>query len=706
MNVSGFLRQHEDLILHSWEQRVLGEQHEVALAGLVLRDAIPALLTELATWLASDAPPEGSLLAEGAVAHVMQRLDAGLSLRQVLREYRLLRETILAAVLGAEATEQTRAGDSGDAARTARIVELARLNVGLDVVLSHSIERFVDERDRRSEEERARAATALRANDELTSFQLRLSDAIRPLSDAAEIQATVTRTARDFFRADRCYYCELEGDSAFIRRDASREGLPSVVGTYRFADFPLFRAIVEAGRPVVVDDVHTSEKLDEALRSLCLQLQIVSFLDVPVIREGKAVGILCVTQAEPRSWTDQEIRVAEQMAERTWTALDRARAEVALREANERLVEADRRKNDFLAVLSHELRNPLSPIRNGVYILERATPGGPEAIRARQVIDRQAQHLARLVDDLLDVTRIARGKVVLQKERVDVSAIARRTAEDLRETFVRNGVVLQIVDAGEPLWIEGDRTRLAQVIGNLLTNSAKFTRAGGRTVLAIEASATHAILRVRDDGVGISRATLEHVFEPFVQAAQSIARTAGGLGLGLALVKGLVELHGGTVTARSEGEDRGAEFVVCLPLETGLVRTSEVGSAPRPESKGRRVLVVEDHADTADSLRMVLTLLGHTVIVAHSGPEGLAQALTARADVILCDIGLPGFDGYEVARRIRSDADERLRRTFLVALTGYALPADIERAMVAGFDLHLAKPPNIEALAKLLEAPR
>ncbi|HEY3451780.1 MAG TPA: PAS domain S-box protein [Myxococcales bacterium] len=385
---------------------------------------------------------------------------------------------------------------------------------------------------------------------------------------------------------------------------------------------------------------------------------------------------------------------------------ERREAEAALREANERLVEADRRKNEFLAVLSHELRNPLAPIRNSVYILDRAAPGGEQAARARRVIERQAQHMTRLIEDLLDVTRISRGKVHLQRERLDLDALARRTAEDHREVFARSGLDLEVLGAPEPLWVDGDPTRLAQAIGNLLSNSAKFTPRGGRTVLSLEAEADarggQAVVRVRDNGAGISAQTLSHLFEPFVQATQTIERAGGGLGLGLALVKGLVEMHGGRVWARSEGEGKGSEFTLALPLLPPARPAACAEPAPAAGARARRVLVVEDNLDAAESLREALGFGAHEVAVAHTGPEGLEAARRQRPDVVLCDLGLPGMDGYGVARALRADPDARLRSTFLVALSGYALQEDVAKSRAAGFDRHLAKPPSMESLEKLL----
>lgn len=386
---------------------------------------------------------------------------------------------------------------------------------------------------------------------------------------------------------------------------------------------------------------------------------------------------------------------------------ERVQGEQALREAKLELEEADRRKNEFLAVLSHELRNPLAPIRNSIYIMEHTAPGGEQASHARQVIDRQAQHMARLIDDLLDVTRISRGKITLQRERMDLNAVARGTAEDHREVFARNGVELEIDVGGEPVWVDGDRTRLAQVVGNLLSNSAKFTPRGGRTTLSIDATPHgRAVLRVRDDGAGMSEETLRHLFEPFVQAAQTLDRTRGGLGLGLSLVKGLVEMHGGDVTAWSAGEGQGSEFTVTLPVQArARPRPSTVPDEKR-SSDARRVLVVEDNADAAESLRDALELGDHEVAIAYTGPEGVEAARSYKPDVVLCDIGLPGLDGCGVARAIREDPDPRVRSAYLVALSGYALAEDVIRSKEAGFDRHIAKPPSIEAIEKLLHEAR
>jgi PAS domain S-box-containing protein len=379
----------------------------------------------------------------------------------------------------------------------------------------------------------------------------------------------------------------------------------------------------------------------------------------------------------------------------------RKRAEVEREALLEALREADRRKTEFLAVLSHELRNPLTPIRNSLHILARAAPGGEQAQRAGKVIERQVTHMARLVDDLLDVTRISRGKIQLQREALELGELVRRTVEDHRSMFLNNGVALEAELGARGLWTHGDPTRLAQVVGNLLQNAAKFTPRGGRTTVALERSGEEqALLRVADTGAGIAAGVLERLFEPFTQAEATLDRSRGGLGLGLSLVKRLVEMHGGSVSVTSLGVGQGAQFAVSLPLMSGAGLDEVAGPAPSDRGNSRRVLLIEDNVDTAESLREALELDAHAVEVAHTGPAALEKARAFKPDIVFCDIGLPGMDGYAVARAMR--ADPALARLPLVALTGYAAIEDVEKARAAGFDYHLAKPPTMEALERLL----
>jgi PAS domain S-box-containing protein len=374
------------------------------------------------------------------------------------------------------------------------------------------------------------------------------------------------------------------------------------------------------------------------------------------------------------------------------------RAEEALLEANLQLADAAHRKNEFLGQLSHELRNPLTPIRNSLYILERATPGGEQARRALKVIDRQSSQLARLIDDLLDITRISRGKIRLQRTRLDLVEVVRRTVEDHRAFVEHHEVVQELPNEAIP--IEGDATRLAQAIGNLLVNAAKFTPENGKITVSLTRAQDCAVLEVADTGLGIDPDTLSRLFEPFAQAERSLDRSRGGLGLGLPLVKGMVELHGGEVSAHSEGSGQGARFTIKLPL----CAEGTVGHAsPQPEeptAARRRVLVIEDNVDAACSLREALELRDHEVEIALSGPEGLEKARQFDPEFVLCALGLPGMDGFEVARAFRSD--ETLKDVHLVAVTGPALSEEVERAVGAGFERHLERPSSAEKIEELL----
>jgi PAS domain S-box-containing protein len=416
-------------------------------------------------------------------------------------------------------------------------------------------------------------------------------------------------------------------------------------------------------------------------------------------RSARTSGMLLVTDKASGEFTAEDESLLRQLATLASLALQHIEVRIALEES-------DRRKDQFIGMLSHELRNPLAPIRNSLYILERAPPDGEQSLRAKTVIDRQVSHLTRLVDDLLDVTRISQGKIHLQQEVLDVCDVAHHAIEDYRSMFAKNGLELEMKLPERPLWINGDRTRVAQIIGNLLHNSSKFTEAGGTATVVVEEGTAlkEALLRVRDTGIGIAPDVLPRVFEAFAQADATLDRSKGGLGLGLALVKGLVELHGGTVSVESEGLGTGAEFTLRFPLEAAWMPATAPVRAGATNGGARRVLVIEDNVDAANSLREVLELGDRSVEVAYSGAQGIEKARAFRPDVVLCDIGLPGMDGYAVARAMRGDPE--LSRVSLVALTGYALPEDVTKARAAGFDGHLAKPPTIEALERVLSEHR
>ena len=373
----------------------------------------------------------------------------------------------------------------------------------------------------------------------------------------------------------------------------------------------------------------------------------------------------------------------------------------ARRRAEEALRDADRRKDDFLALLAHELRNPLAPIRNSVHLLALTAPHDPRLAKACDTIERQVAHMARLLDDLLDVSRITRGKVLLSQETLDLGANVRATAEDLRGLLEAQGLGLAVSLPAEPLPVTGDPTRLAQIVGNLLQNAKKFSDPGGHvTVSARRAEDGAVLVTVADDGIGIPPEMLPRLFEPFSQADSGLGRRGGGLGLGLALVRQLAELHGGSVEAASAGRGHGSTFTVRLPLATAP-GSATPRAAPRPARRPRRVLVVEDNVDGAESVRLLLEAFGHQVVVAHTGADALDAARTARPEIVLCDIGLPGaMDGYAVGRALRGEAGSRVR---LVALSGYGQREDKARALAAGFDRHVTKPLDPAQLDVLLD---
>jgi PAS domain S-box-containing protein len=380
------------------------------------------------------------------------------------------------------------------------------------------------------------------------------------------------------------------------------------------------------------------------------------------------------------------------------------------KEAERILHNADRRKDEFLALLAHELRNPLGPIRHAVKVLRAKAPSPSELQWATSIIERQAEHMSRLVDDLLDVSRITRGTIELRRERVDLAAVVKGAVEVTGAAIDKGEHRLTVTLPAEALYVEGDQTRLIQVVGNLLDNASKYTDAGGRISVSVERDGDAAVIRVRDNGIGIAPNQLPHIFDMFMQGGFALERSQGGLGVGLALVERLVTLHNGTVTASSEGEGTGSEFTIRLPI---LTRVQErvlrvapaLDPAPAPAlaeqpNQHCRVLVVDDNQDSADSLAMLLRLMGHEVRTAHDGLEGVAAAAAFQPNVAILDIGLPKLNGYEVAKRIR--ALPRGNEMVLVALTGWGQEEHRRASQEAGFNHHLTKPVAIEVLQRVL----
>lgn len=369
---------------------------------------------------------------------------------------------------------------------------------------------------------------------------------------------------------------------------------------------------------------------------------------------------------------------------------DRARTEELLRQA-------DRRKDEFLATLGHELRNPLAPLLTGLQLVKANTPQDSWVV---SVMERQLRHLTRLVDDLLEVSRITRGLIEVHREPLDLAAVVQAAVETTRPAIAAAAHTLRVELPAETITVNGDAMRLTQVFANLLTNASKYTNSGGRIELTVRRAASTAVISVRDTGIGIAPDQLGSVFEMFTQVDRSSRRSQGGLGIGLTLVRSLVAMHGGTVEARSEGADAGSEFVVELPLAAAAVRRRTREEDGMGQLPPRRILVVDDNGDAAETLARLLGILGATVSVANSGPETLELFETFRPDTVLLDIGMPDMDGYEVARRLRGGGVRS--DVLLIALTGWGQDHDQAQAHAAGFDRHMIKPPDIRALHDML----
>jgi signal transduction histidine kinase/DNA-binding response OmpR family regulator len=445
--------------------------------------------------------------------------------------------------------------------------------------------------------------------------------------------------------------------------------------------------------PVGPDLETRPQQEGEELHSLGMDFPPVeSAIVLPLQARGRRLGALLLGAGPSgRRYSSADLALAEDLTGRAALALDNARL---YRE----IQEEDRRKNEFLAMLAHELRNPLAPIRNAAQVLQ--TPGaGPQHQQwAKGIIERQVQQLTRLVDDLLDVSRITRGKIKLKLEPADVGTVVGRAVEISRPLIDQRRHTLHVYLPTESLRVVMDPVRFAQVLANLLNNAAKYTEEGGTIWLNVERAGNEIVFRVRDTGIGIQPELLPHIFDMFIQADQSLDRSQGGLGIGLTLVRRLVELHGGSVLAFSPGPNQGSEFVARLPVRTEAPPAANGETPPPSATPSFRVLIVDDNVDAAESLALLLGTMGQVVQTAYDGVTALDAAERFGPDVVLLDIGLPGLSGYDVAREIRRRG---LSDVLLVALTGYGQQEDQARAREAGFDHHLIKPTDVSRLPDL-----
>ena len=455
-----------------------------------------------------------------------------------------------------------------------------------------------------------------------------------------------------------------------------------------------------SGQRLVVDDVAEDALLaGSEARAVLLRAGARALQATPLRRRsGELIGLLSTHHHRPRHPEERELQLLDVLARLAADYIERARAERATDEAQARLQAADRAKDAFLAMLGHELRNPLGAAAGALRVLDLAEDSPESMARARAVIDRQVQHLSRLVDDLLDVSRVTTGKVLLARQPLDLAGLVAGAMSTWRAAgrFDRHHVSAQLA----AVWVDGDATRLEQVLDNLVGNALKYTPAGGNVTVRVGPDGVDAVLEVTDTGTGIAPAVIDKVFDLFVQGDGGLDRAQGGLGIGLTLVKALTALHGGAVDVRSDGAGKGSLVTVRLPAVPARPAADRSIPATTRPGPPRRILVIEDNDDAREMLRVALTLVGHTVYEAADGHAGVAAARDTEPDVALVDVGLPLLDGYEVARQIRAGANGKAIR--LIAITGYGQAEDRRRAREAGFDAHLTKPVVPEQLAAAL----
>jgi PAS domain S-box-containing protein len=474
------------------------------------------------------------------------------------------------------------------------------------------------------------------------------------------------------------------------------------------------RVQVEPGRPIgpsqvfrtglsemvaeISDSLLESGTQDEKHLRILRELKPASYICVPLALRGKILGTLTfITSESRRHYTPADLLVAEDLGHRAAIAIENAMLYAQVREA-------DRRKDEFLALLAHELRNPLAPLGNGIDVLRTVPLHEEQAAQTLDMMQQQAENLVRLTDDLLDISRCSRGKLELRRRRVAVSKIITNAIQTAQPLIQANSHKLTVTSADETLHVNGDPTRLMQLVANLLNNAAKYTAPGGKIVLATERIGNEVTIRVQDNGIGIAAEMLPRIFEMFVQGDSSLGRSNGGLGIGLTLVKSLVEMHGGTVEAKSDGLGKGSEFAVRLPLlQDGEVAREEVFDAPQETTlfRSAKILVVDDLRSAAYMVATLLRSLGQQVRMTASGTEALAMIEQEKPDLIISDISMPGIDGYDLARAIRRRPEWKDIR--LVAVTGYGQERDKATAKAAGFNDHVVKPVSKEDLKRLLE---
>ncbi|HZF30025.1 MAG TPA: response regulator [Gammaproteobacteria bacterium] len=581
-----------------------------------------------------------------------------------------------------------------DELQTARGYELGAVDYILSPIvpqiLRSKVRVFVDlYRAQRRAQALARAEADRAAAEEATRRSELIARASRELAASLDLEQGMRSFAAmlvpAFAACALLSVDERDGDGVLLRGGADGvQRLDSI-------DLPprLRRAVSEARGEGRRADLRL---LNEAASQWPADLPFVRVL--PLTVGDRTVGVIVL--GSDSSSSSEEITLLE-LVSRAAMAFDNSQLYSTLKremarskEAEEKLQQANRRKDEFLAMLSHELRNPLAPIRSAAEIMRKIAPDDPRLTWTREVVERQVTHMAQIVDDLLDVSRITQGKVTLQKQPVELAKVLSHSIETARSQLEAKQHKLSVNIPPAPIWVQGDFARLAQVFGNLLHNAAKYTPDNGRLEINVAGEPGRVVVSVRDNGIGIDPALLPHVFEPFTQGVRTLDRSQGGLGVGLAVVERLVALHDGHVQAMSDGAGRGAEFRVVLPCISEVRQGAAPASveqviAPAPR---KRVLVIDDNDDAAEAIAVFLRLEGHDVQTANDGPQALARAEIFAPEIAVVDIGLPGMDGYELARRFAT------RIPLLIALTGYGQSEDRQRSKAAGFHYHFVKPAN------------
>jgi signal transduction histidine kinase/CheY-like chemotaxis protein len=542
------------------------------------------------------------------------------------------------------------------------------------------------------------------------AFQLDLADCLRGMSAAADITAAATELLGNYLHASRVFYTEINEASrmAFVQGAWSAE-LPALPGSARLDDYsPEIIGILNEGKAFVVNDVRLDRRT-QAYADAYLALGMGAIVVVPLLQDGRVTCALNLSQCAPRSWSREDIAITQDVVQRTWEAVERARAVAALRSEHEHskraqaaLRDADKRKDEFLAMLAHELRNPLAPIGTAAELLRHFQFDEATVKRTSEVISRQVKHMTGLIDDLLDVSRVTRGMVTLQKETLDLRDVLGYAAEQARPLMEarRHRFAVQLPE--DAIHVLGDKKRLVQVIANLLNNAAKYTPEDGFVELRLSLRGDSATVTVRDNGVGMLPELLARAFELFAQDERTLDRSQGGMGLGLALVQRLAEAHQGSVAAHSDGIGKGSTFILRLPVALHEAPSGQegAGTAAAAPVRSLRLLVVDDNVDAAETLGMLMAEAGHQVTVEHSSRVALGRAREIQPDICLLDIGLPDIDGNELARRLRLQPETA--GAVLIAVTGYGQERDRNESYAAGFDYHFVKPVDMPRLYALM----